>query len=65
MSKSTGFVKEFRDFAVKGIAPEWIAPLCAQVGLTVTALRRIRIGRVAMAGLPPGQWRYLRPDERF
>ncbi len=52
-------------FAVKGIAPEWIAPLCAQVGLTVTALRRIRIGRVAMAGLPPGQWRYLRPDERF
>ena len=34
-------------------------------GLKLTALRRIRIGRIAMAGLPPGQWRYLPPGERF
>ncbi|HVE52952.1 MAG TPA: RNA pseudouridine synthase [Ramlibacter sp.] len=52
-------------FAVKGIAPDTIPWMCAQVGLQLTALRRLRIGRVPLAGLPPGQWRYLRPDERF
>jgi 23S rRNA pseudouridine2604 synthase len=52
-------------FAVKGIAPEWLPWMCEQVGLRLTALRRIRIGRIAMAGLPPGQWRYLPPGERF
>jgi 23S rRNA pseudouridine2604 synthase len=52
-------------FALKGIAPEWVPWMCAQVGLELTALRRLRIGRVPLAGLPPGQWRYLRPDERF
>ena len=52
-------------FAVKGIAPESIGWMCAQVGLRLVALRRIRIGRVPMAGLPPGQWRYLPAGERF
>jgi 23S rRNA pseudouridine2604 synthase len=52
-------------FAVKGIAPESIEWMCAQVGLELLALRRIRIGRIAMAGLPPGQWRYLPAGERF
>ncbi|GAB3769655.1 rRNA pseudouridine synthase [Ramlibacter monticola] len=52
-------------FAVKGIAPDWIPWMCAQVGLELTALRRIRIGRVPMAGLPAGQWRYLPPGDRF
>lgn len=52
-------------FAVKGIAPHWIAWMCAQVGLELTALRRIRIGRIPMAALPPGQWRYLPAGERF
>lgn len=52
-------------FAAKGIAPEWIGGMCAQVGLQVRGLRRIRIGRVPMAGLPAGQWRYLLPHERF
>lgn len=52
-------------FALKGIAPEWVPWMCTQVGLQLTALRRIRIGRVPMAQLPPGQWRYLRPAERF
>jgi 23S rRNA pseudouridine2604 synthase len=28
-------------------------------------MRRIRIGRVPLAGLQPGQWRYLAPHERF
>jgi 23S rRNA pseudouridine2604 synthase len=52
-------------FAAKGIPPERVPWMCEQVGLTLTALKRIRIGRLPLAGLPPGQWRYLRPDERF
>jgi 23S rRNA pseudouridine2604 synthase len=52
-------------FAVKGIAPEWLPWMCGQVGLELTALKRLRIGRVSMAGLPPGQWRYLPAGERF
>lgn len=52
-------------FAVKGIAPEWLPWMCTQVGLQLTALRRIRIGSVSMAGLPPGQWRYLPPGDKF
>ncbi|TFZ05570.1 RNA-binding protein [Ramlibacter henchirensis] len=52
-------------FAVKAIPPEMLPWMCAQVGLTLTALKRIRIGRVPMAGLPPGQWRYLAHGERF
>jgi 23S rRNA pseudouridine2604 synthase len=52
-------------FAGKGIVPGQIEALCAQVGLQVTSLRRLRIGRVALSGLPVGQWRYLRDVERF
>jgi 23S rRNA pseudouridine2604 synthase len=52
-------------FAVKGIAPQSIEWMCAQVGLELVGLRRLRIGRIPMAGLPAGQWRYLAPDERF
>ncbi|MES2940597.1 MAG: RNA pseudouridine synthase [Pseudomonadota bacterium] len=52
-------------FAAKGVAPEWIAWMCEQVNLQLTALRRLRIGRIALAGLPPGQWRYVPPGERF
>jgi 23S rRNA pseudouridine2604 synthase len=52
-------------FAGKGIVPGQIEALCAQVGLEVKALRRLRIGRVALSGLPVGQWRYLRDTERF
>ncbi len=52
-------------FALKGVEPGQIAGMCAQVGLTVAALRRIRIGRVSMGRLQPGAWRFLLPDERF
>ncbi len=52
-------------FAVKAIPPEALPWMCAQVGLKLVSLKRIRIGRVPMAGLPPGQWRYLAPGERF
>jgi 23S rRNA pseudouridine2604 synthase len=52
-------------FALKGIAPELVEWMCAQVGLQLTALKRIRLGRMPMAGLAPLQWRYLHPGERF
>ena len=52
-------------FAVKGIAPEWVEWMCAQVGLQLLALRRIRIGRIPMAGLPAGQWCHLPMGARF
>jgi 23S rRNA pseudouridine2604 synthase len=31
----------------------------------VTGLKRVRIGRVMLGDLPPGQWRYLGPEEKF
>jgi len=34
-------------------------------GLQVVAVRRLRIGRVALGPLAVGQWRYLGSDERF
>ena len=42
-----------------------IRRMCELVGLAVTGLKRVRIGRVMLADLPAGQWRYLRGDERF
>lgn len=52
-------------FAGKGIVPGQIEALCGAVGLQVTALRRLRIGRVALSSLPLGQWRYLKDSEKF
>ena len=42
-----------------------IRRMCEAVGLKVTGLKRVRIGKVMLGDLPPGQWRYLRLDERF
>lgn len=42
-----------------------IRRMCEAVGLRVTALARVRIGRVLLGDLPLGQWRYLRDDEAF
>ena len=52
-------------FALKGERPGQIAYFCESVGLSVQSMKRIRIGRVPMSGLQPGQWRYLLPHERF
>jgi 23S rRNA pseudouridine2604 synthase len=52
-------------FALKGEQPGQIAYFCESVGLTITGMKRLRIGRVAMSGLAIGQWRYLQPNERF
>ncbi len=42
-----------------------IRRMCELVGLHVVGLKRIRIGSVTLGKLPVGEWRYLRPDERF
>jgi 23S rRNA pseudouridine2604 synthase len=42
-----------------------IRRMCEMVGLTVTALKRVRSGGVPLGKLPVGQWRYLRRDEKF
>ncbi len=51
--------------ALKGARPGEIAHLCEAVGVQVLSMKRIRLGRVPLGKLPPGQWRYLRGDERF
>ncbi|NYT78711.1 rRNA pseudouridine synthase [Alcaligenaceae bacterium] len=52
-------------FALKNPTVDMIADMCRQVGLTLTGIKRIRIGRVPMARLASGQWRYLSDSERF
>lgn len=52
-------------FAFKGIHRSQIAKMCEGVGLTVLAMKRIRIGRVPMSSLQVGQWRYLLGYEQF
>jgi len=42
-----------------------IRRMCELVGLKVVGLKRVRIGGVMLGNLPPGQWRYLAPHERF
>jgi 23S rRNA pseudouridine2604 synthase len=52
-------------FAIKGSHPGLIAYLCERVGLEIISMKRIRVGRVSMTQLQPGQWRYLKAHERF
>jgi len=52
-------------FTLKEGRKRQIRRMCEMVGLRVLGLKRVRIGRVKLGELPPGQWRYLRPDESF
>ena len=52
-------------FALKGEVPGQIAYMCESVGLQVEAMKRLRVGRISLAQLAPGHWRYLMPYERF
>lgn len=38
--------------------------MCAQAGLTVTRLQRVREGNLTLGDLPVGKWRYLTGEER-
>ena len=42
-----------------------IRRMCELVGITVTGLKRVRIGNVRLGALSEGQWRFLRADEAF
>ncbi|MCD1639941.1 RNA-binding protein [Pseudomonas stutzeri] len=50
---------------VKEPAPGDVRMLCEAIGLRVIASKRIRIGRLSMAKLPVGNWRFLGEHERF
>lgn len=52
-------------FILKQGKKRQIRRMCTLVGLHVTGLKRIRMGKVQLGRLPPGQWRYLRPEEQF
>ncbi len=52
-------------FAIKGVQPGQLRDMCRQVGLEVLATRRLRIGRVPLRKLLPGEWRYLPVGEKF
>ena len=42
-----------------------IRRMCELVGLKVVGLKRVRMGSITLGKLPLGQWRFMRPDERF
>ncbi len=52
-------------FILKEGRKRQIRRMCELVGLRVTGLKRVRIGRVMLGDLPPGQWRFLKPEEKF
>ena len=52
-------------FILKEGRKRQIRRMCELVGLKVTGLKRVRIGRVKLGDLPQGQWRFLGGDERF
>ena len=52
-------------FILKQGKKRQIRRMCELVGLRVTGLKRVRMGKVKLGQLPPGQWRYLHADEQF
>ncbi len=52
-------------FAGKGLHPRMLRDACTGASMQVVGIRRLRIGRVALGPLLPGQWRYMGVDERF
>lgn len=52
-------------FILKEGRKRQIRRMCELVGLRVTGLKRVRIGRVMLGDLESGQWRLLQSDENF
>lgn len=52
-------------FILKEGRKRQVRRMCEAVGLEVTGLKRVRIGKVKLGSLPEGKWRFLRPDEEF
>lgn len=52
-------------FILKEGRKRQVRRMCEAVGLEVTGLKRVRIGKVKLGSLPEGKWRFLKPDEEF
>jgi 23S rRNA pseudouridine2604 synthase len=57
-------------FAIKDVRDGQLRDMCAQVGLEVLSIRRLRVGRIPIGkgpegAMPPGKWRYLPVGEKF
>lgn len=52
-------------FILKEGKKRQIRRMCELVGLKVVGLKRMRMGNIVLGDLPEGQWRYLKPGERF
>lgn len=52
-------------FILKQGKKRQIRKMCELVGLEVTGLKRVRIGKLTLSNLPLGEWRYLAPGEDF
>lgn len=50
-------------FVLKEGKKRQIRRMCELVGLRVTGLKRVRIGKLKLGHLPEGQWRFLEDDE--
>lgn len=63
------FVEQINPDQLKFILTEGrkrqIRRMCELVGIEVTGLKRVRIGRVRLSTLPEGKWRFLRLHEKF
>lgn len=56
--------------AINGAQEGQLRHMCAQVGLSVVSIRRLRIGRIGIGkgpegAMPPGAWRYLPAGGKF
>jgi 23S rRNA pseudouridine2604 synthase len=52
-------------FVLHSPLPGQIQRMCEHAGIQADSVRCIRIGRIALGKIAPGQWRYLLPMERF
>lgn len=52
-------------FAIKHVLPGQLHAMCAEVGLQVVGIRRLRIGSIPLGKMPVGQWRRLPAGIRF
>ncbi len=50
-------------FVLKEGRKRQIRRMCDLVGLKVTGLKRVRIGKIRLGNLPEGKWRFLEPGE--
>lgn len=52
-------------FAIHDVQQGQLQSMCNEVGFDAVAMRRIRIGRIPLAKMAPGEWRALPVGEKF